>query len=136
MYTIKWFQVLLSNINSSICTQLNGFKYCYLTPIILFNIDNNPYWKIEQFYSTHRWDITGTNNLSQSGPGSNGNESIFPKAPELELHHRMQFRVISRSYPERLNPLFGGYAVSVFHITRWLRYCRNRQRHKRHKSIK
>ena len=26
----KWFQTLLSNTNSSICTQLNGFKYCYL----------------------------------------------------------------------------------------------------------
>ena len=24
------------------CTQLNGFKYCYLTLIILFNIDDNP----------------------------------------------------------------------------------------------
>ena len=24
----KWFQILLSNTNSSICIQLNGFKFC------------------------------------------------------------------------------------------------------------
>ena len=32
------FNVLLSNSDSYICTQLKGFKYCYLTLIILFNI--------------------------------------------------------------------------------------------------
>ena len=30
LHTDKWFQVLLSNMNNSICMQLNGFKYCYL----------------------------------------------------------------------------------------------------------
>ena len=34
--TVKWFQVLLSNANSPISTQLNGSSYCYLTSVILF----------------------------------------------------------------------------------------------------
>ena len=33
LQTVKWFQVLLSIINNSICTQLNSFQYCYFTPI-------------------------------------------------------------------------------------------------------
>ena len=32
LHIVKWFQVLLFII----CAQLNGFKYCYLTQIILF----------------------------------------------------------------------------------------------------
>ena len=36
----KWFYVILSNTNNSIYTQLNDFEYCYLTPIILFNINH------------------------------------------------------------------------------------------------
>ena len=31
LHTVKWFQILQSKINSSICSQLNGFKYSYLT---------------------------------------------------------------------------------------------------------
>ena len=37
LYTVKWFEVFLSNTNISIyysafvCTQLNGFKYFYVT---------------------------------------------------------------------------------------------------------
>ena len=42
LHTVKRFQELLSNTRSTICTQLYGFKNCYLTLIILFNIDNNP----------------------------------------------------------------------------------------------
>ena len=33
---VEWFQVLLSNINSFICTQLNSLKYCYLILVSLF----------------------------------------------------------------------------------------------------
>ena len=33
---VKWFQVLLSNTNSFIYTELNGFKYYCLTLIVLF----------------------------------------------------------------------------------------------------
>ena len=44
LHTVKWFQSLISNGNNSIyyesfvCTQVNGFNYCCLTLIILFNI--------------------------------------------------------------------------------------------------
>ena len=38
LHTVKWFHVLLSDITSFIFPQLNGFKYCYLTLVILFNI--------------------------------------------------------------------------------------------------
>ena len=41
LHIINWFQVFLSNSNGFICTQLNGFKYCYLTLVILFNIINS-----------------------------------------------------------------------------------------------
>ena len=40
LYRIKWFQVLFAQIIIAIVsTQLNVFKYCYLTLIILFNIN-------------------------------------------------------------------------------------------------
>ena len=38
LHKVKWFQVLQSNTNSFIFTQLNGFKYSYLIQMILFNI--------------------------------------------------------------------------------------------------
>ena len=34
------FQVLLYNTNSFICTQLNGFKICYVILIVQFNNSN------------------------------------------------------------------------------------------------
>ena len=40
LHTVKRFQVLLSNTNISICTQLNGFKCFNLTLMILFNINH------------------------------------------------------------------------------------------------
>ena len=36
-HTLKKFQSLLCNTNSFICTQSNGFKYCYVTLTIQFN---------------------------------------------------------------------------------------------------
>ena len=36
LYTVKWFQVLLLIV----CTLLNGFRYCYLILIILFNLNH------------------------------------------------------------------------------------------------
>ena len=33
-----WCQILLSIINSVICTEVNVFKYCYVTLTIQFNI--------------------------------------------------------------------------------------------------
>ena len=38
VHTVKWFQVLLSKINRSICIQLNRTKYFHVIPIIHFNI--------------------------------------------------------------------------------------------------
>ena len=46
LHTIQYFKVLLSNTDSFICTQLNGFKYLYLTHVILFNINGFKYSKI------------------------------------------------------------------------------------------
>ena len=37
LYTVKGFHAFQSNINSSICTQFNGFKYCFVTLIIQSN---------------------------------------------------------------------------------------------------
>ena len=37
LHIIKWFELLLSNTNSFICTHLNAFKYCYVTLTIQFN---------------------------------------------------------------------------------------------------
>ena len=47
-----------------VCTELNGFKYCYLTLVILF--------KIIHLLVYHRKWTQG-----QSGPGSNGNEGVL-----------------------------------------------------------
>ena len=46
LHIVKWFQVLLFNINDSlpcysfVCVKLNGFKYCYLIVVIQFNINH------------------------------------------------------------------------------------------------
>ena len=36
LFALKWFQILPSNKNSFIGTELNGFKHCYVTLIIQF----------------------------------------------------------------------------------------------------
>ena len=38
LYIVEWFQVLQSNTNIFICVRLIGFKYCYVTLTIQFNI--------------------------------------------------------------------------------------------------
>ena len=44
LHTVKWLQVLLFNCNDSfecllfVCIQQIGYKYCYLTLIILLNV--------------------------------------------------------------------------------------------------
>ena len=68
MHTVKWFQVLLSNINNStyyqsiVCTHLNGFKYRKWLGSSIWHIDGT---------------VTDTTTLGQSGPGSNGNEEVL-----------------------------------------------------------
>ena len=74
----KWFQVLLSNTNSSIqlysyvCTQLNGFKYSKWL--------NSPTWPIDGI-------LISTTTSDQSGTGSNGNKEVLyiPQALGLEV---------------------------------------------------
>ena len=60
--TVKLFQVLLSNTNSFIFTQLNGFKYSKSL--------NSSLWPI---YGTP----TDTSTSGCDGPGSNGNEEVL-----------------------------------------------------------
>ena len=70
----KRFQVLLSNTNnsiqhrSSVCTQLNDFKYTKSLDIFI--------WLIDEI-------LTGTSTRGQSGPGSNGNKEALhiPQSP-------------------------------------------------------
>ena len=44
--TVKWFYVFISNTKNSIfyksfvCTELNGFNYCYERLIMLYNINH------------------------------------------------------------------------------------------------
>ena len=59
---------------SFVCTQLNGFKFCYLTQIILFSINqkwlNSSVWPLDM-------TLTSSTTLSPSGPGSNDNKGIL-----------------------------------------------------------
>ena len=82
--TLKWFQVLPSNTNTSTCTHLNGSKYCYDMLIIQFNV-SFVFTQLNSFkYSNWQnkiiWLVngilTGTIILDQSGPGSNGIEGV------------------------------------------------------------
>ena len=58
LHTLIWFHLFLSKTNSSIyylsfvCTQLNVFKYCYLTTTIQLNITHlfTHSWMVKQFY--------------------------------------------------------------------------------------
>ena len=60
---------------SFVCTQLNGFKYSYLTLII------NIVWPINE-------TLTITTNPGQSRLGSNNNEGVL-HIPGLELHQQV-----------------------------------------------
>ena len=69
--------------SSFVCTQSNGFNYCYVILRIQFNISH----MVTQFYET----LTGTTTAGQSGPGSNGNKEVLHvlKTPKLGPHHQM-----------------------------------------------
>ena len=106
LYTVKWFQVFLLSMNISIyylsfvCTQLSGFKYCYVSLTIhqsflytqstsviqlidqiviflkiQFNISDlfALSLNVKQFYLT----LSGATTLGQSGPGSDDNEGVL-----------------------------------------------------------
>ena len=92
----KRLQVLLSNTDSFICTQLNGFRYCYLILTIQFNISlhtvkwlNSSIWPID-------WTLTGATPLVKSGPGSNGNEGVPRILQNWSFTVRL-FSVLSRT---------------------------------------
>ena len=61
--------------------------------------DDNPKQKIEQFYSTYKWDPNTYYHFGKSGHGSNGNERVLhiPQTPRLKPHHQMLFNVILRT---------------------------------------
>ena len=85
LHTVAWLQVFHSNTNNSIqcylfiCTQLNGFKYCYVTLTIHFN--SVIYQHIVKWLNSSIWPIDGTLIstiiLGHSWSGSNGNESAI-----------------------------------------------------------
>ena len=110
---VKWYQVMLWNINTVIlywydsillifCTQLNGFMYWYLTLIILFNsihwfhTDLNGFtyskWSnssirfIEETLTRLVYQLKRTLNKAIN---SNKGVSPFLTVPELLLHHQI-----------------------------------------------
>ena len=97
----KWSPVLLSKTNNSIqpylsiCSQLNGSKYCYVSQKIQFNISylfthlNGPKVLLlrNPFNTSHLFIhilndkhfyliLLGATTPGQSGPGSNGNKGV------------------------------------------------------------
>ena len=76
LHTFKWFQVLLSNNNNSICTQLNSFRYCHITQII-YLILKIPSKRLDSSICPVDRTLTSTISLGQSGPRSNGNEVVL-----------------------------------------------------------
>ena len=68
----------ITDINSFICTNLNGFKYCYFTLVILFNING---FKSSKWLNSFIWPIdgtqTGATTPGQSRPGSNNNKGVL-----------------------------------------------------------
>ena len=87
--TLKWLQVPLSNTNSFICTQLNGFKHCYITITIKFNISHLfvHSWILNSFIWSKDGTLTGTTTPCQSWSRSNGNEGVLhiPRTSSLTI---------------------------------------------------
>ena len=74
--------IFLMNQWSFVCTQLNGFKYCYLVLIVKFNIHHLSYgFKSSKLVNCSIWHIDGTligaTIPGQSGLGSNGYEGAL-----------------------------------------------------------
>ena len=62
LHTVKWFQVLQFNPNSSICSKWNGFKYHKWLNYSIRSINGT---------------LTGSTTVAQSGPWSNGYEGVL-----------------------------------------------------------
>ena len=85
---------------SFVNSQLNGFKYCYLTQVILFNING---YKSSKGLNSFIWPIDGLQQVLSFwvrvdlGVMTVKEYSTFSKDLELEPHHQMQFSIISRT---------------------------------------
>ena len=107
MHTVKWFQVLLLNTNSSIYTQINGSEYSKWL--------NSSIWPIEE-------TLTDAPIPGESQLGSNGNEGVLhiPKSPRIEalssdsLASYPGYSLGRGSYPLDRD------AVSIFYSPSWL----------------
>ena len=76
------------------CTQIKGFKYCYITVTIYTSY----LFAHSLFYLTDRQNPTGTTTTGQSRPESNGNKRYytFPNFSGLSLTI-IEFNVLSRT---------------------------------------
>ena len=72
LHTVKWFQILLSNANSSIYTQLNSFKYDKWL--------NSSIWWLDG-------TLTGTTTLGKSRSGRNDSKGV------LHIHQSSRIEV-------------------------------------------
>ena len=68
---------MLSNTNSFIFTQLNGFKYYYVRLTIQFNSNLLAHRWSNSSFQLIDWTLTCTTTLGQSGPRSNGNKMVL-----------------------------------------------------------
>ena len=127
----KYFYLVLS----CVCVQLNGFKYCYVTLTIQFNISHLlAYSKIvKQFYLTHRHYRYYLRGWVRGDPGSNGNEGVLHMAQIFRTEASLLDGLLS--YTGLLDGLLSyighslkvgrGLAVGVFYTPRRLVLNRN-----------
>ena len=86
----------LNNPELPLCPQLNYFKYCYITVKIYY-----PSFVCTQFVLFDLIDrtLSSATTLSESRPGSNGNEGVLPNLQGWSLANRW-FNVIFRTLIE------------------------------------
>ena len=77
MHTVKWLQILQSYTNSFICSELNAFRYCYISRRIQFNICHLLGKWLNNSIQLIDVTLTSTTTPGQSGPGSNNDEAVL-----------------------------------------------------------
>ena len=92
--------------------------YAAINIVLLLCSIPYPATNYEWFFDRTIWLIDRipkrTTTPDQSGPGSNGNEGILSRSPEVEPHHPIQCSVIPKiSLSGRLSYLFAGDTVCV-----------------------
>ena len=92
-FTLKWFKLLLFNINSSICWQLNVFKYFYFIQFYLILMIIPKKWLNRSIWSIDG-TLTGTTTLGYSWPESSeyDRETTLPKHQDWILTIRYSLR--------------------------------------------